>query len=76
MCWANRHGTYIDKFTVVSLSEIVEDCGIVQMRHVRHVFNFFEFGWIDREYIFLFQIFGLLMRGKKKMTLIIEWGRM
>lgn len=35
--------TYVDKFRIVSLSKVVQDCGIVKVRQISHVFDFLEF---------------------------------
>lgn len=52
--------TYIDELVVVSLPQVMEHRGIVEVCQVRHILSFFVFRWVHLlEHIFL-EVFRLL----------------
>lgn len=44
--WWHRH-TYVDKFVKITLSQVMENRGIVKVCQVGHIFGFFVFWRID-----------------------------
>lgn len=56
-CWPAH--TYVDKFVVVPLSQVMEYRGIVKVCQVGHILSFFVFGRVDLLKLILLEVFGL-----------------
>lgn len=52
--------TYVDKFVKITLSQVMENRGIIKISQVRHIFSFFVFGRVDLLKDVLLKILGLL----------------
>jgi len=60
--WAGNSRTYVDKLVQITLSQVMEDRGIVKVCQVGHIFAFFVFGWIDLADEVFLEILGLLVK--------------
>lgn len=58
---SNRQSTYVDKFVVVSLFQVMEYRGIIKVCQVRHILSLLVFWWIHLCELILLEILALLV---------------
>lgn len=52
-------GTHVNQFAIVSLPQIVQHAGVVQVSEVSHVLGFLELWRVHRTHVFFFERFDL-----------------
>ena len=52
--------TYVDKLVKITLSQVMEDRGIVKISQVGHILAFFVFGWIHLTDKVFLEVLGLI----------------
>jgi hypothetical protein len=57
--------TYVDKLVKITLSQVMEDRGIVKISQVGHIFAFFVFGGVDLSNKVFLEILGLFFRSSR-----------
>lgn len=59
-CHTGMAITYIDELVVVSLPQVMEHRGIVEVCQVRHILSFFVFRWVHLLELIFLEVFRLL----------------
>ncbi|CRK93368.1 CLUMA_CG006907, isoform A [Clunio marinus] len=65
--------TYVDKFGQITLSQVMENRGIVKISQVGHIFAFFVFR--ARFVLFLIFRYDVVLGAQKMCMCEREWGR-
>lgn len=69
-----QYNTYVDELSIVTLTQIVQNARSVKHGHVGHIFNFFEFWWIDFFHLLGFDISYLIVYvGEIYSFILILW---
>lgn len=69
--WHDR--TYVDELSQITLSQVMENRGIVKVSQVRHVFAFFVLGGVDLSDEVFLEVLGLFVRSFRRRKFVCDF---